>query len=55
MLEAGCVVLTPGLHVFTDGNHHGGVGVVVVWMADGPFDEPIVVTEIATSVGAGLL
>lgn len=44
-------MLSPGLHVFTDGNHHGGVGVVVVWMPDEPSADPIVVTEIATSVG----
>ena len=25
------VVLSPGLHVFTDGNAMGGVGAVVVW------------------------
>lgn len=51
MIESGGVVLSPGLHVFTDGNHHGGVGVVVVWMPDGTSEEPVVVTEIATSVG----
>jgi ribonuclease HI len=45
------VVLPPGLHVFTDGNHLGGVGVVVVWMPDDADAEPVVVTEIATSVG----
>lgn len=45
------IVLTPGLHVFTDGNHLGGVGVVVVWMSEKPDEEPVVVTEIATSVG----
>jgi hypothetical protein len=51
LLEGRAIVLPPGLHVFTDGNHHGGVGVVVVWMGDDASVEPVVVTEIATSVG----
>jgi ribonuclease HI len=45
------IVLTPGLHVFTDGNHRGGVGVVIVWQSENRNDTPIVVAEIATSVG----
>ena len=49
--EGDGVVLTPGLHVFTDGNHLGGVGVVAVWMSEDTSREPDVVTEIATSVG----
>ena len=51
LLEGIGVVLEPGLHVFTDGNHRGGVGVVIVWMNDNPSDDPIVVAEIASSVG----
>lgn len=51
LLEGGGIVLEPGLHVFTDGNHHGGVGVVVVWKSEDLEEEPTVVTEIATSVG----
>jgi ribonuclease HI len=51
MLAGKGVVLEPGLYVFTDGNHLGGVGVVVVWVADNANAEPNVVQEIATSVG----
>lgn len=51
MVGGGGVVLSPGLHVFTDGNSHGGVGVVVAWMSDDPSNEPNVVAEISTSVG----
>jgi ribonuclease HI len=51
LLQGSGIVLTPGLHVFTDGNDRGGVGVVIVWMSDDPSDEPIVVAEIASSVG----
>lgn len=51
MLDGGGVILSPGLHVFTDGNSQGGVGVVVAWMPDETSDEPEVVAEIATSVG----
>ena len=51
LIEGEGVVLSPGLHVFTDGNDRGGVGVVVVWMSEEPSDDPVVVTEIATSVG----
>lgn len=51
LLEGTGIVLSPGLHVFTDGNHRGGVGVVVVWSSDDASEEPHVVTEIATSVG----
>lgn len=50
LLEGRPIVLSPGLHVFTDGNHRGGVGVVVVWMGSDPDGEPVPVTEIATSV-----
>ena len=49
MMDGG-VILTPGLHVFTDGNSNGGVGVVVAWMGDDPAADPVVVTEISTSV-----
>lgn len=43
------VVLPRGLYVFTDGNAMGGVGVVLVEMAnDG--DEPVIRDEIAASV-----
>lgn len=51
LLEGEGVVLSPGLHVFTDGNTEGGVGVVVVWMSEDPSDDPVVVVEIATVVG----
>lgn len=51
MVEGTGVVLRPGLHVFTDGNDRGGVGVVVVWMSEDASSDPTVVTEIATSVG----
>lgn len=51
MLQGGGVVLSPGLHVFTDGNSLGGVGVVVAWMPVDSTDEPAVVAEISTSVG----
>lgn len=44
------VALAPGLHVFTDGNDRGGVGVVVVWASAERGDEPVVVAEMATSV-----
>lgn len=51
MLSGEGVTFPPGLHVFTDGNDRGGVGVVVAWMGDDPTKEPVVVTEIRTSVG----
>jgi hypothetical protein len=51
LLEGRAIVLPPGLHVFTDGNDRGGVGVVVAWMGEDASAEPVVVTEIATSVG----
>ena len=51
LIEGEGLVLSPGLHVFTDGNTRGGVGVVVVWMSEEPSDDPVVVTEIATFVG----
>ena len=51
LLNGTGVVLKPGLHVFTDGNDRGGVGVVIVWMSENPNDDPTVVAEIATSVG----
>jgi hypothetical protein len=46
---AGGVILDTGWYAFTDGNALGGVGVVLVRMADGE-DEPEVVNEIAASV-----
>jgi hypothetical protein len=51
LLEGRAIALPPGLHVFTDGNDRGGVGVVVAWMGEDASAEPVVVTEIATSVG----
>lgn len=51
MLAGTGVVLPPGLHVFTDGNHGGGVGIVVVLGTGNQAAEPHVVQEIATSVG----
>lgn len=51
LLEGRGVALPPGLHVFTDGNHEGGVGVVVAWMGADAAADPVVVTEISTSVG----
>ena len=51
LLNGTGVVLKPGLHVFTDGNDRGGVGVVIVWMSESPSDDPTVVAEIASSVG----
>jgi hypothetical protein len=43
LLSGPGVVLKPGLHVFTDGNDRGGVGVVIVWMSENPSDDPTVV------------
>jgi ribonuclease HI len=43
------VVLPPGLWAFVDGNHLGGIGVVVVERAS-PADEPRVLHERATTV-----
>ncbi|HZJ49751.1 MAG TPA: ribonuclease H family protein [Actinomycetota bacterium] len=51
LLAGTSVVLPPGLHVFTDGNHLGGVGVVVVWAANAGRAECTVVAEISASVG----
>jgi ribonuclease HI len=50
------VVLAPGFYAFVDGNHLGGVGVVLVEVTS---DEPRVVAEVAASVtnvfaGAGI-
>jgi hypothetical protein len=50
LLEGKAIVLQSGLHVFTDGNHKGGVGVVVAWMGGDVAADPVVVTEISTSV-----
>lgn len=50
LLTGSGAVLKPGLHVFTDGNQRGGVGVVIVWMSENPSDDPAVVAEIASSV-----
>lgn len=44
------VVLPPGLYAFTDGNDLGGVGLVVVRVADNQRAELDVMQEIATSV-----
>jgi hypothetical protein len=51
MLAGTGVVLPPGLYAFTDGNNLGGVGVVIVRVAEGESAEADVVQEIATSVG----
>jgi ribonuclease HI len=58
MLRGEAAALGPGLHAFVDGNHLGGVGVVIV--AGGPDDDgPGVVEELGLSVrevfaGAGV-
>lgn len=44
------VVLPPGLYAFTDGNGDGGVGLVVVRMAN-EVEDPQIAKEIASSVG----
>lgn len=44
------VVLAPGLYAFTDGNHFGGVGVVIVQMGHDESIEPQVLQEVVTSV-----
>jgi hypothetical protein len=49
MLRGEAVVLSPGLWAFVDGNHFGGIGVVLV--AQGPdAGEPQVRREVATTV-----
>lgn len=53
VLEGRGVVLEPGLYAFTDGNHRGGIGVVLSRMDEGGHD-PVVVEEIATSVTEAL-
>lgn len=45
------VVLAPGLYLATDGNHYGGVGVVIAQMGNDDEEEPRVLSEIATCVG----
>ncbi len=57
MLRGEGTSLTPGLHAFVDGNHRGGVGVVIVESRDD--DEPEVVEELGLTVrevfaGAGI-
>jgi ribonuclease H-related protein len=54
MLSGEGVVLSPGLYGFTDGNHLGGVGVVVVRIPLDVAADPDVQEELATSV-AGVL
>lgn len=59
MLSGAGVVLAPGLYAFTDGNHLGGVGVVVVRVPEDVASDPDVQGERATSVaevfsGAGI-
>jgi ribonuclease HI len=51
MLAGAGVVLPPGLYAFPDGNNLGGVGVVIVRVAEDESAETDVVQEIATSVG----
>ena len=50
MLSGAGVVLPPGLYAFTDGNHLGGVGVVVVRIPSDAASDPDVQGELATSV-----
>lgn len=47
MLRGEPVILPPGLHAFVDGNHLGGVGVVLVEQGEG---EPRSVREVGTTV-----
>jgi hypothetical protein len=47
MLRGEGDVLGPGLYAFVDGNHLGGVGVVIV---DGTGDEPSVIEELGLTV-----
>jgi hypothetical protein len=59
ILTGGGVVLAPGLYAFTDGNHYGGVGIVIVRGRDDPAEEPETLQEVATTVyavfeGAGI-
>ena len=51
LLAGGGIMLPPGLHVFTDGNHRGGVGVVVVWADNSERNGNTVVAEISATVG----
>jgi ribonuclease H-related protein len=48
MLRGEAAALAPGLYAFVDGNHLGGVGVVLV---DGSGDEPAVVEALGLTVG----
>ena len=50
MLSGAGVVLPPGLYAFTDGNHLGGVGVVVVRVPGDAAADPDIQAELATSV-----
>ena len=50
MLSGAGVVLPPGLYAFTDGNHLGGVGVVVVRISGDAASDPEVQRELASSV-----
>lgn len=52
ILTGGGVVLAPGLYAFTDANHYGGVGIVVVRGRDDPAEEPEVLQEVATTTHA---
>lgn len=47
MLRGEGVALPPGTYAFVDGNHHGGIGVVLVTQ---PPAGPVAVTELATTV-----
>jgi len=47
---AGGVRLEPGLYAFTDGNHRGGVGVVIARAAADPSDPPEVERELSATV-----
>jgi ribonuclease HI len=48
MLGGNGIVLTPGLYAFVDGNHEGGIGIVIVQKAEG--GAASVIGEEATSV-----
>src|SRR4030095_4211125 len=50
MLRGEGTALGPGLHAFVDGNHLGGVGVVIVEQRD---DEATVVEELGLTVREG--
>jgi hypothetical protein len=49
MLSGEGIVLPPGLYAFTDGNHLGGVGAVVL-RQEGEESEPSIVAELSTTV-----